>query len=70
MQEREGEQPEAAQGGGDYGYDLVHESLGAPGVGATEPGAEPPEATPVATESSDEGGDYGYDLAHDVPPPG
>ncbi len=46
---------------GDYGYDLVHQEVGAgDGRPAQEHGSAPP-----AASADDSGGDLGYDEAHD-----
>ena len=47
------------ESGGDYGYDLVHEE-----VGAERPRGTTSEAAP-APAPEDGSGDYGYDEAHD-----
>ncbi|GAA3167017.1 hypothetical protein GCM10010531_19620 [Blastococcus jejuensis] len=47
---------------GDYGYDLVHESVGAARPPARGSGADDAER---AARSGDQDGDYGYDEAHD-----
>jgi len=52
------------QPGGDYGYDLVHEDVGAATKrpdGADGAGGGPP----TTTGAEDRPGDYGYDEAHD-----
>ncbi len=65
---REGtESPEAVEyADGDYGYDLVHETLGDTGAAPEPPPVAPAHFEPVPGDSD---GDYGYDLAHDMREP-